>query len=127
MRFLIAFLFCTQVFAIGLPTFDPIRLCTNCDMSQGLITTGAIDLTYNLNYSIQAVWTGSPVGTIKLQVTNDIGGCGPNWSDYSNSSQVVSGAGDFAWIASQASYHCVRVVYTRTSGSGTLNVTGAKK
>lgn len=85
----------------------------------------------NLN-SIQAVFTGSPVGTLSIQVSNDnvavAAGANPaanvvNWSDYTGSSSAVSGAGNLTYNLTFAGYRWVRLVYTRSSGTGTLNAT----
>lgn len=82
------------------------------------------------NYSLQLVFTGSPVGTFKLQASNDHGmpdgGQTPqalnvsNWTDVTGSSQAVSAAGNIMWNVENAGYTFVRVVYTVTSGTGTL-------
>jgi len=83
------------------------------------------------NYAIQLVFTGSPVGTLKLQVSNDPGkpDAGSeaqkyadvtNWTDLGNSSQAISASGDHVWTVENAGYTWVRAVYTATSGTGTL-------
>lgn len=79
-------------------------------------------------FSIQAVWTGVPVGTFKLQISNDAGNneqsSNPstanvtNWSDYTGSSQAISGAGNWAWDVTISAARWVRLVYTATSGTG---------
>lgn len=84
-------------------------------------------------YSIQAVWTGSPVGSLKLQLSNDIINSNPpqaynpiqivNWTDYSGSLTVVNGAGNFVWNCLDVGYRWVRLVYVFSSGTGTLNAT----
>lgn len=82
------------------------------------------------NYSIQLVFTGSPVGAFKLQGSDDPGqangGQTPqakgvtNWTDITSSSQSVSAAGNIMWDVANAGYNWVRVAYTVTSGTGTL-------
>jgi hypothetical protein len=103
--------------------YAPIKIVTNGSMT-GNITSTAVDLVRTQQYSIQAVWSGSPVGTIQLNVSNDIGSCAnaSNWVTYTSSLQTVNGAGNFLWNVAYANYNCVEVVYTFTSGSGTLNV-----
>lgn len=110
--------------------FDPVQIITSGDMAQSAINSKGIDLNQQYVYAIQAVWTGSPVGTLKIQVSNDIvpDGVGGdqasnvvNWTDYTNSSQSISGAGNFVWNVLEAGYRWVRLVYTKTSGSGTIN------
>jgi|ERR1019366_776568 hypothetical protein len=87
------------------------------------------------NYAIQLVFTGSPVGTLNLQCSNDPGlpdgGTSPqalnvvNWTDVLNSSQAISAAGNHVWDVQNAGYTWVRVNYVATSGSGSLTVARA--
>lgn len=83
-------------------------------------------------YSICAAWSGG-VGTFKLQASNnaEIDNVGnltvaqmadPNavWVDITGSSVAVSGAGTQFWNVADVYYKWVRVVYTRSSGTGTL-------
>lgn len=78
----------------------------------------------------QAVWTGSPVGNLYVQTSNDVGQTLPdgtvtgltNWTTYTGSVQAAGGsAGDFAWYIWAAGFKWARLAYTFTSGSGTLN------
>jgi hypothetical protein len=84
--------------------------------------------------SIEAVWTGSPVGEIKLQVSvnhkeaaNGGVAVAGTWTDYTNSEYSMTTAGSVVWNLSNIGYQYIRVVYTRTSGTGTLNVFGMGK
>lgn len=83
-------------------------------------------------YAIQAVITGTAAGTLKLQGSCD---AGPNanfqaandpyvvnWTDIANSSQPVTGAGTVAYDVVKSAYPWVRVVYTASSGTGTISV-----
>ena len=90
-----------------------------------------IYLAYVGDYAIQLVFTGSPVGTFKLQASNDaateiegnsILSVNPlaNWTDITGSDQAIAAAGNHMWNVSDTGYSFVRVVYTRTSGSGSL-------
>lgn len=83
------------------------------------------------NYALQLVFTGAPAGTFKLQASNDPGyptqpGRIPqsdtvaNWTDISNSSQEISASGNVMWDVQNAGYLWARVVYTRTSGTGSV-------
>ena len=74
-------------------------------------------------------------GTIKLQISNDgfdgnvNNNLNPNatWVDYTGSTQSVSGAGTAAWNVSGVYFKHVRVVWTRTTGLGTVsNILHAK-
>jgi hypothetical protein len=111
--------------------YAPINLANNVAMTQTINTNG-INLNQIGLYSVQVVWTGSPVGQIKLQISNDPvqvvtspmtanpAGNVVNWSDYSGTPQVVNGAGSFFWKINDVSELWVRVVYLFTSGTGSL-------
>lgn len=102
------------------------QIITSGDMS-GTISSEAVDVAHLVAYSIQAVFTGSPVGVLKLQCSNDITDPGSrtpfvptNWTDIAGSSQSVSAAGDHAWNVLTAGYRFVRAVWTPSSGTGVL-------
>ena len=82
-------------------------------------------------YAIQLFFTGSPVGSFKLQCSNDAGHPNAqakaeqsqdvvNWTDIAGSAAAVSAAGDVTWNAENVGYTWVRVVWTVTSGSGSI-------
>lgn len=99
-------------------------LATAAAMSAG-VTSAGVDMNQINAGAVQAIFTGAPVGTIKLQIS-----CDPvtlvtsvtNWADYSGSSQSVSGAGTFIWNFFNAGYQWLQLVYTPASGSGSLTV-----
>ena len=82
------------------------------------ITSRAQALPHIFGYCVQAVWTGSPVGTMTLEASND----GVIWSTVDGSTEAISGAGDGIYHVTDVFYAYVRLKYTRTSGTGTLNV-----
>lgn len=82
------------------------------------ITSEVVDLSLANGYAIQAWFTGSPVGSLKLEASND----GIQWTDISDSITAVSAAGTLIWKEDSAMYDKVRAVYTFSSGSGTLNI-----
>lgn len=104
-------------------------LLTAADMSAASITTNPVWLGHMYLYAIQAVFTGAPVGTLKIQTSCDDGGPNvtsptiTNWSDYTGSSQAISAAGNFTWRVTADGDKWVRLVYTKTSGTGSLGVT----
>lgn len=118
---------------------DAVPIVVNGDMSQATINSIGLDIGQVYVSAIQAVFTGSPVGTLKLQVSCD--NVAPvqwssgsaivsnpaanvvNWTDYTGSSQTISAAGNFAWLINPVGFRWIRLVYTKTSGSGNLNVT----
>lgn len=92
-----------------------------------------IYLGNTVNYSIQLVFTGSPVGTFKLQCSDDPGnptlpGKQPqsdtvvHWTDITDSIQAITEAGNHAWNVQNVGYLWVKVAYVRTSGTGALEV-----
>lgn len=93
----------------------------------------AIPLEQIYGFSITAYWTGSAVGTFKLQCSNDdfakdveVSNGGPyvvtNWSDINGSSAPTGGAtGNFTWNFNGSFFKFVRLVYTNASSTGTLN------
>lgn len=94
-------------------------------------TTGAFYVAQAFGYSIQIVWTGAPVGTFTLEVSNDAGPNEPyltptnpgvvNWSTYTGSAVAAGGGtGVWTWDVTLSSVRWVRLVYTRTSGTGSL-------
>lgn len=90
-----------------------------------------IYLGHIVNFSVQVVFSGTPNGTFKLQVSNDMGeidaqtrlvqGRGvQHWTDVADSSFSVTTAGDVFWTVQNIGYRWARVVYTAASGSGTI-------
>lgn len=96
------------------------------------IVSNPIPLDQIYGFAIQAIWTGSPTGAIKLQASCDSPGRetaqsngGPdtvtNWTDVTNSSYSISGsAGNYMWNFNGSFYRYIRVSYTNSSGTGTL-------
>ena len=102
-------------------------LLTNADMTGDFTSTG-INLISIYAYSIQAHWTtgSSPIGTFKLQASDDSGDNGSGqgvsqptiWTDVLDSSQAVSGGpGSILYDVTACGYRWIRLVYTHTSGS----------
>lgn len=72
--------------------------------------------------SAQAVVTSTANGTLKIQVSNDDGVSPTNWSDLTGATVSIAGAGSYLIPAQNMSYQWLRVVYTASSGSGTIVV-----
>lgn len=110
-------------------------IATSTDMASS-IDFQPIFLGHIANYSIQIVFTGTPTGSFKLQISNDEGfknSGSPNtptntaqqldivnWTDVTDSQFAVSAAGNVAWEVENTGARWVRVVYTASSGSGTV-------
>lgn len=118
-------------------TFRPASVITNGDMSLTSITSSPTILQSLTSCSYQAKWSGtSPVGTLSVQFSNDysvnpdgtINNAGTWTTIYLNvtgtPSQTVSISGNtgsaFIDIDKTAAY-AVRLIYTKVSGTGTLN------
>lgn len=97
---------------------------------QNLITPSGPNLASSFNsqpgnvtnaagFSIQAVWSASTaVGSQSVQASNDL----VNWVDIPSSSLPVTGAsGSNMWnTTGKVNYNFTRLVYTSTSGNGTM-------
>lgn len=104
----------------------------NGDMS-GSLTSPAYSLNQVYIWSVQFVFTGAPVGTISIQVSDDpgtdTGGNPPqptNWTTLTQAApnQVpvsIAAAGDVTINSDPAGYNWIRFLYIRTSGTGTIN------
>lgn len=98
------------------------NLLVSGDMSGNLLSA-AMPVTQGYIGSIQAVWTGSPEGTLTLFISND----GVTYSLYTGSSISVTTAGDFLWNLVSCGFNFVKLRYTFASGTGTLNVSSSYK
>lgn len=97
-------------------TFNYVALVAG-DMS-GDVISKSILLNAIVLVSVQCVWTGSPVGGLKLQASND----GITWSDVAGSAVSLNGAGDVLYNLPEIGYLYLRAIYTHTSGAGYLQV-----
>ena len=85
-----------------------------------------VDSNINQIGSISLTWTGSPVGTFVLQVSNEISVNGvavsdAGFDDIPGSSLSVTTAGQQTWTFTLPYFaRYFRVKYTATSGSGTI-------
>lgn len=98
-----------------------------------VINGTAVDIGLLQHVSFQSLWTAgsTPVGVLKLQGSDDlVKDCSTvtNWTDvpaaaYSGTTAVSGNAGASLLTASNLGVKCLRLVYTNTSGTGTLNAT----
>ena len=95
------------------------------------IVSDPIPLDQIYGFAIQAIYTGTPIGSIKLQASSDAplhtsqtSNGGPdvvtNWVDIANSQYTIAGTGQYMWNYNGAFFRYVRIVYTNTSGVGHL-------
>lgn len=134
---------------IGLDTIDSRTGADTPGYTNKSLTVGAnvFGKPTNLNgiwlYTIQAVISGgaAPTGTLKLQGSLDalddpstnlpgIRGTSVegiplasvmNWTDIAGSSVAVTNNGNWVWNVADSGYEWVRLVWTFTSGTGTLS------
>lgn len=104
-----------------------IPIVTNGDMSSSINST-PINLDSIVTYSVQAVFTGTPSGTLQLQGSNDnvltgdpMNATPTNWTVIVDSISGISTAGTYTVNVEIPGYSWVRLQYVRTAGSGTLN------
>lgn len=91
-------------------------------------TSMATDVTsigYSASHlmSIQNVFSGSPVGSIKLQSSNDqvtTEDLITNWYDVEDSTKVVNGSGIGNYNIHDFAFKWIRIKYTATSGTGNI-------
>lgn len=97
----------------------------------GSPASSSVDSNQLFSCSAQVVAAGSsPVGTVKLQFSNDLTIAGnlpmdftpTNWSDIPNASVSVTDVGVFAIAKTDLCYRWIRAKYTATSGTGTVTV-----
>lgn len=95
-------------------------------------TTDAIPLKFMFMFSIAAIFTGAPVGTIKLQASNDpetndtVPLVPPmHWADIEDSEFVLAPTDtEVFWNYKYSAFNYVRVVFTDGSGgAGTATTT----
>lgn len=95
------------------------------DAAQATLTGTALNVSFMKSASCAVVATGAPVGTLKLQYSNDtMGGvilvAPTNWIDIPSATVAVSAAGNFSISPIDISYNWIRAFYTKTSGTGAI-------
>lgn len=91
--------------------------------ASGNLTSAAIDANQLLSISVQSVSTGTAAGTLKLQFSNDAPSnisAPTNWTDIPSATVSVTAASTVGIAKTELCYRFVRVVYTFTSGTGTI-------
>ncbi len=117
------------------PMLSPQQVIINGDMS-GNVTSlvTVIQNTSKISYDIS--WTGAPTGTFAVQVSNTYAQNADgtvktpgNWNSITLSTvPAATGTPDTAAIdVETSSFYAIRLVYTFTSGTGTLQATVAGK
>jgi hypothetical protein len=89
-------------------------------VSLGADATSAVaDMDHMGMASIHAIWTGTPTGTLSVQVSVN----GVDWvaPPTALSVAIAGAAGQVVWTMPDLTWKAVRVIYVRTSGTGTVN------
>ena len=86
------------------------------DMS-GNLSSSVTDLQGTNSYSVQAVYTGAPVGTLQLQISMD----NITFSEYTGSSVSISEAGNTMFKITRNGERYIKAIYTFSSGTGSLS------
>lgn len=83
------------------------------------ITTEASNILHTDRVGYQIAWTGTPTGAFTVEISND----GSTWVELTLSTAIAAaGSADEAFIDAETAAKFIRLVYTRSSGTGTLNV-----
>lgn len=96
------------------------------DASVASSVSSAIDAHLLFNMSVQVIAAGAPVGVVKIQVSNDEGSSIPvpftptNWTDLPSATVSVAAAGTVLIPKLDLCYNYIRIVYTKTSGTGSI-------
>lgn len=102
----------------------------NGNMASATITSAVTNIEFLDNIGLQLVFTGAPVGSFAVQVSasydqDSLGNVlnAGTWTAITlTPAPIASGAGGDIYIdINQTSSPWIRVVYTKTSGTGTLN------
>lgn len=110
-------------------TLPAYQIITAGDMSTASITSAISNIQYLDNISLQLIWTGSPVGTFAVQGSLDhsqdslgnVTNAG-TWDGLTlnPAPAAIGSAGHILLDLNELSFPWIRVVYTKTSGTGSL-------
>jgi hypothetical protein len=102
----------------------PLAFSSSGDMSQATLTSATMDCEHMGMLAAECSWAGSsPVGVLQLQGSVS----GNNWFNV-GSSVAVSGNTGCSYVSdSNVGYLYARVIYTKTSGTGTIAGFGEAK
>lgn len=107
------------------------QLLSAGDMSGDITTNPVLVDQFDAGFCIHAVTTSTGTGTLKVQASCDLGDVdtdGPvgasitNWVDVTGATASVTGAGSYMINCSNQHYRWARLVYTRSSNSGTMTI-----
>lgn len=104
-------------------------IMTNVSLA-ATVASNPVIMEQEVMCAIQAVWTGTPVGDFTVETCDDVGNPLPdgtvtgltNWDTYTGSTLAAGGStGVFTWRIHSLPDRWVRLKYTATSSTGTIN------
>ena len=108
------------------------RMFTGFDMSTaGTSISGSFNTLFIDDIGLQIMSTGTPTGTYVFEASNDsTDGTNGTWFAVTLASPPANPAGSGATVSASITFWCfawLRMKYTRSSGSGTLDVIAVGK
>jgi len=96
-----------------------IHSISNGDMSQANIISDAYNVNEVISFCFQAIWSGSPEGVVVLEASIN----GTDFTEIDECRYTIETSPDTYMVnVEKHAYTFVRFKFTKTSGSGTLNV-----
>jgi hypothetical protein len=108
------------------------QIITAGDCAEATVTSSIVNIEFLDNISIQCNLTGSPVGTLAVQASADheedangnVSAAGNFVTTYT---AAISASGNILFDLNQISSPFIKVLYTKTSGTGAINAFVAGK
>lgn len=116
----------------------PFQLVSGATIGVGFVSS-VVDLQQVWIYSLQASWTGAPIGEFKLQASNDLSPlftaqdtpfvAPTHWTTIAGTvaSTTIINSASFMWNVDSPSYRWVRLVYVASTATGVLTVNALTK
>ena len=123
-RFLILFLmfFGLEAYAKNAKSF----VIYNAASMGASVASSGVDVSKADTISVQAVWAGggAPNGSFEVQISNDdVANVASvtNWSTYPSSAIAITTDGDLSYHIANVGFRYMRIFYTRTGGTATID------
>ena len=107
-----------------------IHFFPSTNLADATITSLGIDIKNRHGISVILKLTGSPVGTLSVEASNDdtldaSKISADSWVGISGMSQAVTAADSFMWNFALSHFRWIRFKWTKTSGTGTISLAEA--